>query len=177
MYGLEPLFLFPYHARHAVQGFHRFLLQVFIWGDPEIGDHEKADCRDDEEHEDKKPDAAGRVLRPFQQAERLRAAQKDQRNRGEDTEHDAKGDPPGIVLLDLQEGVGFFHPDGSDGTVRSAFLRRFRLPDIVFQQVISADAEQFRQLDDPAHIRDGLRAFPFGNSLTADVQFFRQFFL
>ena len=174
-----PVFLLPvfYHARNAVERVHGFLFQVFIGGDPQAGEDEQADRRDDQEHQDYQAGAAGGFLGPFQQPESLGTAQQDQGHRGKDAEHDGQGHPPGVCFLDIQEGVGFLHADGAAGALPVAFRDRLRLLQAVLEQVIGADAEKLRQLDDSRHIRHGLGALPLGNSLPADIQLFRQFFL
>ena len=95
-----------------------------------------------------------------------KASQQDQKDRGQDAEHYTGGDPAGGGLIVFQKRDRLLHGNTSDRLFeavvhRSQFHGRFFF-DLILDQVIGADAEDFRELQDLLHIRDCLGALPLG---------------
>ena len=109
--GLEFLFAVTHHAVHAVKGVDRVLLQILKARSADAAGHEQRHRTANEKKQHYKSDAYRLKLCDFESLHRLRAGEQDQKDRRQDTEHDAERDAPGTLLLDAKESVGFLHAD------------------------------------------------------------------
>lgn len=79
-------------------------------------------------------------------------------------------------LLHLKKSVGLLHGDAAHRGGIIGF-RVFGFRQLVFQQIVCADAEDLRQLQNLFKVGNGLCALPFGDGLPCYIQFFRKLLL